>query len=139
MHGLPVMFKTSDQIFPASPRGSGVEESRVFIPFDSNPEVETLPPVSQLLRMDVLEALGRESTQLCLAIGKRMFFFQKIQRSNEVLVSLARSSSGRCRRAQALQARLQFLRRLVKEAAVAPLKCADRTEFKMAEKAGLRS
>ena len=77
------MFKTSDQIFPASPRGSGVEESRVFIPFDSNPEVETLPPVSQLLRMDVLEALGRESTQLCLAIGKRMFFFQKIQRSNE--------------------------------------------------------
>ena len=31
------------------------------------------------------------------------------------------------------------MRRLVKEAAVAPLKCADRTEFKMAEKAGLRS
>jgi len=27
---------------------------------------------------------------------------------------------------------------LVKEAAVAPLKCANRTEFKMAEKAGLR-
>ena len=42
-----------------------------------------MPPVSQLLHMDVLEALGRESTQLCLAIGKRTFFFQKIQRSNE--------------------------------------------------------
>ena len=72
-------------VFASSPGCSSVEETGVFVPFNGDTQVEMLPPVAQLFKVDGLKFVNSEGAELSFLTSQWPFLFQQIKSIDENL------------------------------------------------------
>ena len=73
------MLQAVDEVLASAARCSGVEETRIFVPFSCNPNMEALAPEGQAFIVDGLNGLSSKAPQNCFVGVQRVCLLQEIQ------------------------------------------------------------